>query len=563
MVKGDRAYFIVLVLFVVACVIGAVTVAYAGRTFHLDDTHVSIDVPRSYSTGWYDVLTGASVTGDAAPRETSDGWSISISNVIPADVEPGSVFCMYTNWQSVRIYLEGRQFASYATDNRSSFGSLFGKVWLFVPLPDDAGGKELTLEISSKYEEIKVGLTRMFIGDRNAIAFVMLQKNLLAVLFFSLTGLLGLLCLLVALWQVRSHRRYGQGSFFFLGLFFLLSSVWVITDSSVLQFVSGNSAIGSLISVFVFILLPLPLLLFARSVYRNHGKLLVWFCFADLMLFFTIYILYVSNLVDFSICLPFVHVFMILVSAVLIGTGLREKIRFKNDAAFALVVGCSILSVSIVISLWMIYSQIIQWYLMIVMAGLFCFEFVLIVDLGRRFLMMMNEQAKVEVYKKLAYSDFLTMLGNRAAFDDALRLAYASSRSAGGPSALLIFDLNELKRWNDQAGHSYGDLLLRDAATLLRTVFSPAGESFRIGGDEFAVILRNCTLEKASGLLAELERKMDEYRAKTGKELVLAYGLAMSRDEHGRPYASSLEWFKVADERMYAEKLKTKAMTRS
>lgn len=52
MVKGDRAYFIVLVLFVVACVIGAVTVAYAGRTFHLDDTHVSIDVPRSYSTGW-------------------------------------------------------------------------------------------------------------------------------------------------------------------------------------------------------------------------------------------------------------------------------------------------------------------------------------------------------------------------------------------------------------------------------------------------------------------------------------------------------------------------------
>ena len=85
----------------------------------------------------------------------------------------------------------------------------------------------------------------------------------------------------------------------------------------------------------------------------------------------------------------------------------------------------------------------------------------------------------------LSRHDSLTGLANRSAFDDALaRLDECGPH----PIGVLMLDLDDLKRINDERGHSAGDAMLRRVADVLRFTFRTGDVVARIGGDEFAVL---------------------------------------------------------------------------
>ncbi|MCX4096952.1 sensor domain-containing diguanylate cyclase [Nocardia sp. alder85J] len=85
-----------------------------------------------------------------------------------------------------------------------------------------------------------------------------------------------------------------------------------------------------------------------------------------------------------------------------------------------------------------------------------------------------------------AHHDNLTGLANRVLFFD--RLAHAT-----GPLGLCYLDLDRFKAINDAHGHTVGDRVLRTVAERLRTAAAPDGLAARIGGDEFIVLIENCT----------------------------------------------------------------------
>ncbi|MSS26835.1 GGDEF domain-containing protein [Desulfovibrio sp. PG-178-WT-4] len=128
----------------------------------------------------------------------------------------------------------------------------------------------------------------------------------------------------------------------------------------------------------------------------------------------------------------------------------------------------------------------------------------------------------VPLYRKLAYTDLLTGINNRNAFElDTKRL----QRSEQQDLTVLTCDLNMLKNVNDQRGHAAGDEYIISLARLLVERFRDRGETYRIGGDEFATLLRNADVDA-------LRAEMDELHAQAlkiqvaGFPLFFAYGIA-------------------------------------
>lgn len=102
-----------------------------------------------------------------------------------------------------------------------------------------------------------------------------------------------------------------------------------------------------------------------------------------------------------------------------------------------------------------------------------------------------------------AYSDKLTGIPNRAAFDQQLRGAINSARRLGKQQALMFFDLDGFKSVNDTHGHEAGDCVLQEAAERMRETLRPGDFVARLGGDEFAALLPDASGDEEITAVAE------------------------------------------------------------
>jgi diguanylate cyclase (GGDEF)-like protein len=107
------------------------------------------------------------------------------------------------------------------------------------------------------------------------------------------------------------------------------------------------------------------------------------------------------------------------------------------------------------------------------------------------------------VFRDLALRDPVTGLGNRRAFDDRIYLDTQTEAEAG---ALLMIDVDKFKLVNDTHGHDTGDRLLRLVGQAITASIRPQDFAARIGGDEFAAILRLAGLEAAQEIAERIRR---------------------------------------------------------
>lgn len=112
-----------------------------------------------------------------------------------------------------------------------------------------------------------------------------------------------------------------------------------------------------------------------------------------------------------------------------------------------------------------------------------------------------------------ATRDGLTDLPNQRAFQDELSVAVASAVRYEDPLALVVFDIDDFKRLNDQHGHPHGDAVLKRVADVLQDA-RPGDRAYRIGGDEFALLLAHT--DAAGGRV--LARRLSRQLAKAGVE---------------------------------------------
>jgi diguanylate cyclase (GGDEF)-like protein/PAS domain S-box-containing protein len=109
---------------------------------------------------------------------------------------------------------------------------------------------------------------------------------------------------------------------------------------------------------------------------------------------------------------------------------------------------------------------------------------------------------------ELAYYDATTGLANRSALHDELRSAMHRARVQETELALLQIDLDDFRRVNDQWGHQAGDALLRVAADRLRSVVRPQDHFARLGGDAFALLLKDLPPGEGERVAKELAARI-------------------------------------------------------
>src|SRR6202789_1521508 len=113
-------------------------------------------------------------------------------------------------------------------------------------------------------------------------------------------------------------------------------------------------------------------------------------------------------------------------------------------------------------------------------------------------------KSQLEDVRKESLTDSLTGVANRKAFDAELRAATAETHADGETAALMMFDIDHFKTFNDTWGHQTGDQVLRLVAHCMSENVKGRDTVARFGGEEFAVILRRTTLDNATRLADQI-----------------------------------------------------------
>ena len=145
-----------------------------------------------------------------------------------------------------------------------------------------------------------------------------------------------------------------------------------------------------------------------------------------------------------------------------------------------------------------------------------------------------------------ALTDALTGLGNRRALMLELDQQIEAATEAS-PRAVMLFDLDGFKQYNDWHGHPAGDALLRRLGERLQAAVEPDAGAYRLGGDEFCVMATGDEPAARRVLSAAIEALTD---LEGGFEVDSSYGLVMVPGDAATPSAV----LQIADERLYAEK---------
>ncbi len=150
--------------------------------------------------------------------------------------------------------------------------------------------------------------------------------------------------------------------------------------------------------------------------------------------------------------------------------------------------------------------------------------------------------------RKVAMSDALTGLANRAGFMTALKgAAYEAD-----VYSILFIDLNKFKPVNDTYGHDAGDAILKGVAERLTALFPKRALTTRLGGDEFAILLLDSTKEQAQAHVDSIKESLSTPFDFNGTDIEIGASVGISTYPEDGTNPEAL--LKLADEGMYEEK---------
>ena len=468
------------------------------------------------------------------------------SIAIPTKELEETTLFFYAQHSKVKVYINGTLMQQSATESRLPIFN-YPSRWYYVSIPRFTYTTTIRIEQSSNTSHYAGILPKVYIGTESGMFWTVVRKaavDLIVSFILILAGVMTFVSVSVIKDSAFCRR------FRWMAVLLTTMGCWLVTGGNVWQIFTGHSMIVEYIHGSMFFLLPVYvaeiLLSFQECRKEWYIKAGFW---VSLVTFFVMQFGMVTQWFHYTQVLWMAQgalVFQMLGAAVSYlchyHQGVTKEMRRSR-------MGIILIPICIVLDLIRFYTRPAMGSVLYVKYIVFIGCIILMKNIFALYGKEQKEKTEHLVYKRLAFEDIFTGLGNRGAFE--LELAAIDQKKAY-EGYIFVVDLNNLKWINDHLGHRQGDDAILHTASLMKQCFGEECLLFRMGGDEFCGFYENISEEDFLEKLRLFKQQVE----KRNEEVEYPYSVAIGYQKKDEQDAESC--FRRADAHMYQEKVRMK-----
>lgn len=471
----------------------------------------------------------------------------------------------------VKAYYKDQLLATYGENLKRH---MIGKLLVSILVPPEAFGEEIRVEIFPKMHFMENNFDApVLINDRDAMFFTIIGQETSYALFV-MTLIATFLGMVIFLFFSPRHI-YAREGFWLMAMIFALT-LWHLGNSGMLYKLSDDadlSAVGEYIGM--YLLLPSAPIYASyeteRPRVKKYLRIVGSICSAIFVLTLVLYLLptgytYVWNL-RWAQALQLVILLSCVLSLIFPGRATKnssDRILEKGLVVVALLGVLEQLRLILSASVNDRWPSFMQTFVKIRFSKvlIIVMVFIFITSYSFKLILILQKNLEDEHLRVLAFSDSLTLLGNRQYLQRKIDLLDHQKAEDYG---VIFMDINDLKFTNDHYGHDSGDKLIRMVASAIKDAVDPAGGFCgRNGGDEFIAVVspEEYIFSVAEKIQENLEALKEKERVKfpVSLSLGLATHSELSAEAHlqRKDYVTADYVIRKADYRMYQHKCQVK-----
>lgn len=389
----------------------------------------------------------------------------------------------------IRIYINDELVYEDDMTLHPIYGTSPGNRWHTLALNSSDDPQTICIEGFACYDNSDGLVDNIYLGRSSDVYMKVISHRFwtfVTALFMLLAGIV-----LLIMCAVFHSRKQMQMDLFYLGIGVFYAAIWCITESLLCQLFFAHSEVIHLITYTTLITLPLPFALLA--VHRFDGwkkQLSEVYTIVNCINITVVTFLHVTGIKEYHYTLTPTHILLGLLIPLLISL-LLSYIDYKETSKktkYLLITVLILIALCLVVGL---SEFLLGWfgsfsgYTQIAMIGFLC---CLIFYHLHQMVNVLQKGMEADMLHNLALTDYLTGLYNRTAFAEHHEM-YVNKMIENSALGVIQFDVNNLKWVNDTLGHEKGDYLIQLVSEGLQASFSDYGNCYRMGGDEFLVIL--------------------------------------------------------------------------
>lgn len=518
----------------------------------------------SFDAGWtLEDGSDIDITNLSNNNRIKVGTQFSVYNRLPDELSDGVSLCFRTKNILYKVYVGDELRYSSESADETVYNKSIGNRHNFIFLSSGDAGKEVKIKITTVYENARNGLFNMSIANSGGVILKYIKSKLFPVATSLMLLFVGVFLLIADIPLNAVGKKNHE--LLFLGIMSMAISVWSFIETGVLQLFFPDSVTIQSISYCMLMLITIPLVMYFDKAFGfcfRHAKGCL--CTLSFISFVATFALRGLKVADFHELLILTHVVLFSATVAVIISVIKgfRKSKDGSQLIFRVLknIGFCSMTVAACIDAVRYYVNPSADAALFSRVGLVIFMVCIGICSMEKTINAVRQGTKAEFVSELAYKDGLTGVGNRTLFTE--RLAeLEENKNYMNEVIIVMFDVNDLKYINDKMGHNIGDELIVAGANVIRNSFERVGGTcYRIGGDEFVVIITGDipTAQYKEGM-RYFEAAITEHNANPDKKFRLSIACGHATYNESSRDKTLSDIFHTADAFMYKNKKEMKA----